>query len=157
MDQSSSLGCPHVIPSKYQEPSRVKAWGCPRHPLILIDYHKVVFVELRFYHFTYYVLCLEHLFTFSLFFAGHIFVWILSLFVWERDMLRFFSFASLISCWVFLATVCFSSKLSLLAFILFRAASCFVKLSCSSLILVGELLLKNCLNCQCDKMMFVWW
>ena len=32
MDQSSSLGMP------------------PRHPLIFIDYHKVVFVELRFYH-----------------------------------------------------------------------------------------------------------
>ena len=39
-----------------------------------------------------------------------------------------YSFASLISFRVFLATVCFSSKLSLLDFILFRAASCYVKL-----------------------------
>ena len=51
-------------------------WGCPRHPLFFINYHKVVFVELRFYHFTYYVLCLERLFTFSFvcLFAGHILV-----------------------------------------------------------------------------------
>ena len=75
MDQSSSLGMPHGTPSEYQEPSSVKAWGCLQH-LFFIDYHEVVFVELCFYHFTYYVLCLERLFTFSFvcLFAGHILV-----------------------------------------------------------------------------------
>ena len=151
---------PMAPPSKYQEPSRVKAWGCPRHPLIFIDYHKVVFFELHFYHFTYYVLCLEHLFTFSLFVCWSYLCLDIALFVWERDTLRFFVWILLCFAYILLSILSyylFSSKLSLLAFILFRSASCYVKLSCSSLILVGELLLKNCLNCQCDKMLFVWW
>ena len=48
------------------------------HPLFFIDYHEVVFVELSFYHFTYYVLFLECYFILLLFsfclFAGHIHV-----------------------------------------------------------------------------------
>ena len=46
------------------------------HPLFFIDYHEVIFVELSFYHFTYYVLCLERIFTFSFvcYFAGHMLV-----------------------------------------------------------------------------------
>ena len=120
--RAQACGCPHGIPSEYQELSRVKAWGYPRHPLIFIDYYKVVFVELRFYHFIYYVLCLEGIpsssstiirssslnyvfitlyimcYAWSVFFALSfvLFVfwsypcWILALFVWERDMLRFF-------------------------------------------------------------------
>ena len=68
MDQSSSLGMhpwrPPLNIKNHQESKLGDAQGIP---LIFIDYHKVVFVELRFYHFTYYVLCLERIFTFSLF------------------------------------------------------------------------------------------
>ena len=140
--RAQAWGCPHGIPSEYQEPSSVKAWGCPRHPLFFIDYHEVVFVELSFYHFTYYVLCLEHLFTFSFFlFAGHMLVGSL-LCLCGRETRSVFSFeyfcASLIPCWVFLATVCLlvSSRFSLLSYL--ELLVVVVKLSCSSLIFVRE-------------------
>ena len=126
--RAQDLGCPHGTPSGYQELSSVKAWGCPRHPLFFIDYHEVVFVELSFYHFTYYVLCLERLFTFIfvLFVCWSYPCWTLALFVWERDTRRFFIWILLCFDYISLSILSyclFASKLSLLAFILFRAAS----------------------------------
>ena len=63
--------------------------------IFFIDYHEVVFVELGFYHFTYYVLFLERHFIllsvlFCLLFCWSYDCWILALFVWERDTLHFF-------------------------------------------------------------------
>ena len=88
-------GClAHGTPSKYQEPSSVKAWGCPKHPLFFIDYHEAVFAELSFYHFTYYVLCLERLFALSfVFFSGHMLVGSL-FYLYGRESRAAFSFES---------------------------------------------------------------
>ena len=91
-----------------------------------IDYHKVIFVELSFYHFRYYVLCLERLFTFSFvcYFDGHMLVGSL-LYLCGRETCSAFSFEYSFA-YIFLSILSyclFASKLSLLAFILFRAAS----------------------------------
>ena len=113
---------PMAPPLNFNEPPSEKILGCPTHPLFFIDYHEVIFVELRFYHFTYYVLCLERLFAFS-FFVSLLVIFMLdprmlgasfffqfcfvSLLVMTRSAFSFeYSFTSLISCWVFLATVC---------------------------------------------------
>ena len=129
MNKSPSLGCPHGTPTEIQELSNVKAWGCPRHSLLFIDYHEVVFVELSFYHFTYYVLFLERHFILRFSF----FVCLLVIFmldpihlVWERDTLSFFVWILICFAYILLSILSyclFASKLSLLAFILFRAAS----------------------------------
>ena len=82
-------------------------------------------LKLCFYHCTYYVLFLEHEFVF-------VCLLVLNLLdptflVWERDTLRFF--LRILLCFAYilesiLSWCLFASKLSLLAFILFRAASC---------------------------------
>ena len=110
--RAQAWGCPHGIPSKHQEPSRVKAWGCPRHPLIFIDYHKVVFVELRFI--TLHIMCNAwSVFLLSVLFSlfdGHMLVGSLLCLCGRETRSAFsfeYSFASLLSFWVFLATFCF--------------------------------------------------
>ena len=63
--QKIKLGDSHVTPKTYPRSTRVKAWGCPRHPLLHQQKYQVSFKTLYFYSFTWYVLFLERHFCFS--------------------------------------------------------------------------------------------
>ena len=80
-------------PSIFQEDSSVKAWGCPRHPLLHQQLIRLSLVKLYFNSATSYVLYLERLFVFI--FAFVIFVfwikWILA-FLCGRETRSAFSF-----------------------------------------------------------------
>jgi hypothetical protein len=47
MDKSSSLGCP-CHSKKYPRSTSVKAWGCPRHPLLHQQKYQVIFHDTIF-------------------------------------------------------------------------------------------------------------
>ena len=57
--QKLKLGDAHVTPKKYPRSTSIKAWGCPRHPLLHQQIIRSPFKTLYFYCFTYYVLFLE--------------------------------------------------------------------------------------------------
>ena len=90
MDQSSSLGMPPWHPlniKNYQESKLGDAQGIPSSSSTIIRSPSLKFVFITLHIMCYawsvflFLLCL---------FAGHIFDWILALFVWERDTLHFF-------------------------------------------------------------------
>ena len=85
MDKSSSLGMP-CHPKKYSRGTSVKAWGCPRHPLLHQQSIRSSFNILYFYCFIYYVLFLERLsfFLFSFVLFAVINGWIPAIFVLEK-------------------------------------------------------------------------
>ena len=63
--QKLKLGDAHVTPKTYPRSTSVKAWGCPRHPLLHQQKYQVSFKTLYFYSFTLYVLFLERHFCFA--------------------------------------------------------------------------------------------
>ena len=74
-------------PSILQEDSNVKAWGCPRNPLLHQQLIRLSLVKLYFNSVTSYVLYLERLFVLFLiyYFLNKLDP---SILVWERDTLR---------------------------------------------------------------------
>ena len=51
--------CSSDLPKKYPRSTSVKAWGCPRHPLLHQQNYPVIFQDIIFLFFTWYVLFLE--------------------------------------------------------------------------------------------------
>ena len=47
-DKSSNLGIPNGTPINIQGVSSIKAWGCPRHPLLHQQYYQVTFQDTIF-------------------------------------------------------------------------------------------------------------
>ena len=127
--QKLKLGDTHVTPKKYPRSTSVKAWGCPRHPLLHQQYYRVIFQDTIFLLLD--MICVilgasfYFAFSFVLFFLLVIAMIDPIILVWERATLRFFirtlQFPLLLpfECSVFATT----------AFI-----SCFSLISCSELV-----------------------
>ena len=118
------LGVPPRHPLWISRTIKHLSLGMPKASPLVTNNHQVVSLKLRFYHFTYYVLCLEHLFAFSfvLFVCSSYACWIVALFVWERDTLHFFIWILLCFAYILLSILSyclFASKLSLLSFIFY--------------------------------------
>jgi hypothetical protein len=91
MDKSSSLGMP-CHPKKYPRSTSVKAWGCPRHPLLHQQKYQVIFQDTIFLFL--HMLCVvlgASLFLFSVLFYFVCYnKWMdHNMFVLERDTLHF--------------------------------------------------------------------
>ena len=142
--QASKLGDAQGIPSSSSTTSRSS-------PL-----------KLCFYHFSYYVLFLEHHFIFLsvcvILFAGHVLCWILAILCGRETRSAFsleYSCASLIFCWVFLAL--FSYQLLCFAYILLRSVKFLLLDSLMiHLYLFREFFMVACSICWNDKMPCMW-
>src|SRR3954451_23466852 len=92
MDKSSSLGMLMSPQDIYSISTSIKAWGCPRHPLFHQQKYQVLFQYTIFL--LLHILCVvlgASLFLFSVYFSlVCCSSWFLyTMFVWERDTLRF--------------------------------------------------------------------
>ena len=128
MDQRSSLGIPPWHPLWISRTIKRQSLGMPKtFPLL----YRLSWGHLRWTKFlSLYILCAilgaSFYFQFCLFGCWSYPCWNLALFVWERDTLRFLIWILLYFDYILLSILSyclFASKLSLLAFILFRAAS----------------------------------
>src|SRR3954447_4810649 len=90
--QKLKLEDSHVTPRIYSRSTSIKAWGCPRHPLLHQQKYSVLF-QYTIFFIASYTMCYSWsvfvLFSvwFSLVFCSS---WLLhTMFVWKRDTLRF--------------------------------------------------------------------
>ena len=90
--QKLKLGDAHVTPKKYPRSTSVKAWGCPRHPLLHQQKYQVIFQDTIFLllHILCVILGASVIFLSVLFCFLCCSIWLdPSIFVLERDTLRF--------------------------------------------------------------------
>ena len=90
--QKLKLGDYHVTPKTYPRSTSVKAWGCPRHPLLHQQKYHVIFQDTIFLllHILCVILGALVLFALSLFCFVCCILWLdPSIFCLERDTLRF--------------------------------------------------------------------
>ena len=89
--QKLKLGDAHVSPKEHPISTSVKAWGCPRHPLLHQQKYQVFFQDtiFLFLHTIRVILGVSFLFCFQFFFSYYS-IWLDPIiFVLERDTLRF--------------------------------------------------------------------
>ena len=134
MDQSSRLGMPPWHPPlniKNHQASKLgegMPWESP--PLHRLSWGRLRWTKFLSLYILYAMFRESFCFQFCLFVCWSYPCWILALFVWERDTLRFFIWILLCFTYILLSILSyclFASKLSLLVFILFREigrASC---------------------------------
>ena len=95
--QKLKLADAHVTPKTYSRSTSVKAWGFPRHPLLHQQKYQVIFQDTIFLllHVICVILGASVFFAFSLFSFLCCSLWLdPSIFVLERDTLRFHCFRS---------------------------------------------------------------